>query len=126
MAHLIENRPDLDRGKLQRTRALMDAAIDDCLVTGYGSLVEGLTLPDLAVDRDASWQEAEILHWFDERGPEFFEPLEIWHVDVLGETFRRRVGRSPKSDRSYLPPWPVRAQRFGRRLVNAARRRLPV
>lgn len=46
MAHLIKNRPDLDRGKLQRTRAKMDAAIDDCLVTGYGPLVEGLTLPD--------------------------------------------------------------------------------
>ena len=88
--------------------------------------VEGLTFPDLAVDRDAAWQEAEILQWFGERGAEFFEPLEIWHVDVLRDTFRRRVGRSPKPDRSYLPPWPVRARRFGRRLVSAARRRLPM
>ena len=88
--------------------------------------LQGLTLPDLAVDRDASWQEAEVLQWFDERGPEFFEPLEIWHVDLLRDAFRRRVGRAPKPDRSYLPPWPARARHFGQRLVNAARRRLPM
>jgi hypothetical protein len=88
--------------------------------------LEGVTLPDLAVDREPSWQEAELLAWFEERGPEFFEPLEIWHVDVLREAFRRRVGRPPRPDRSYLPPWPVRARRFGRRIVSAARRRLPM
>lgn len=88
--------------------------------------VEGLGFPDLAVDRVPSWQERDILGWFGRRTPEFFEPLEIWHVGVLREEFRRRVGRAPVPDRSYLPPWRVRARRFGQRLVSAARRRLPV
>ncbi|HZL35399.1 MAG TPA: PIN domain-containing protein [Tepidisphaeraceae bacterium] len=35
-----------DPAKLARTRRLMDAAVPDCLVTGYESLIEGLVLPD--------------------------------------------------------------------------------
>ncbi len=90
------------------------------------SWVRDITFPDLAVDRIPSWQGRDILGWFDEHPPEFFEPLEIWHVGVLRDAFRRRVGRSPHPDRSYLPSWPVRAGRFGRRVLSAARRRLPV
>ena len=55
--------------------------------------------------------------WFDERGVEFFEPLEIWHVPALRAEFRRRAGRSPRPDRSYLPPRLVRAQALGRRVL---------
>jgi hypothetical protein len=88
--------------------------------------IEGVTFPDLAVDRLPSWQERDILGWFEAPGPGFFEPLEIWHIRLLRDEFRRRVGRSPRPDRSYLPTWPERARRFGRRVVGAARRRLPV
>ena len=88
--------------------------------------IADVTLPDLSIDHVPSWQEREIRGWFDERSPAFFEPLEIWHIPSLRAEFRRRVGRSPRPDRSYLPTWPVRAQGFGRRLVNAARRRLSV
>jgi len=88
--------------------------------------VEGVTFPDLAVDRLPSWQERDILGWFETHTPAFFEPLEIWHIRTLREEFRRRVGRSPEPDRSYLPSWPERARRFGQRVVSAARRRLPV
>ncbi len=87
--------------------------------------VDGLTMPDLSVDRLPSWQEREILGWFDQHSPEFFEPLEIWHVPSLRAEFRRRVGRSPRPDRSYRPSWPTRARRFARRVAGAARRRLP-
>ena len=79
-----------------------------------------------AVDREPSWQERDVLGWFDEHTPEFFEPLEIWHVAVLRDEFRLHAGRRPRPDRSYVPPWSVRAQRFGRRVLNAARRRLPI
>ena len=88
--------------------------------------VEGVSLPDPSADSVASWHQRDILHWFDEYGVERFEPLEIWHIDVLRDEFRRRTGRSPQPDRSYLPSWPTRARRLGRRLVSAARRRLPV
>lgn len=38
--------PDLEPAKLQRLRVRMNAAIPDCLVTGYEALIEGLKLPD--------------------------------------------------------------------------------
>jgi hypothetical protein len=85
---------------------------------------EGLTFPDLAIDREPSWNERDILAWFAERGPAFFEPLEIWHLAPLRDAFVRAVGRRPRPDRSYRPSWPVRARHFGRRVAAAARRRL--
>lgn len=43
---LLDNRQDLDKERLMRTRRLMDAAVADCLVTGYEGLIENLDLPD--------------------------------------------------------------------------------
>ncbi len=86
--------------------------------------LEAVTLPDTSVDSQPTWQEADILEWFDARGVEFFEPLEIWHVPALRREFRRRTGRGPRPDRSYLPPRLVRARAFGRRVFHAARRRI--
>jgi len=40
------DRPELNAEALARTRALMNRAVPDCLVTGYEHLVEGLDLPD--------------------------------------------------------------------------------
>jgi hypothetical protein len=88
--------------------------------------LEGITFPDLAIDQVPTWQETDILGWFDTYTPAFFEPLEIWHIGKLHKRFRRFVGRSPKPDRSYVPSWPARAQHLGRRIVGAARRRLPI
>jgi hypothetical protein len=43
----IRNRPELDRARLERASQLMDAAVLDCLVTGFEPLEAGLTsLPD--------------------------------------------------------------------------------
>ncbi len=44
--NLIENRPDLSPEKLARTRQLMNAAVPDCLVSGYEAITPGLSLPD--------------------------------------------------------------------------------
>ena len=87
---------------------------------------DDLTFPADDGDRLPSWHQRDILAWFDQHGIERFEPLEIWHVPALREEGRRRTGRRPRPDRSYLPPWPVRARRFGERIARAARRRLPV
>jgi predicted nucleic acid-binding protein len=43
---VLENRPDLKRAQLQRTRRLMNAHVLDCLVIGYENLIDGLVLPD--------------------------------------------------------------------------------
>ncbi len=86
--------------------------------------VAGLTFPDEAAGAKISWQERDILEWFDSRGVEFFEPLEIWHIPKLAQMFRHRTGRRPKPDRSYIPPLSHRARHFARRVVRGTRRRL--
>lgn len=47
ISNLLMRKPNLTRPKLERLRDLMDAAIKDCLVTGYEPLIDGLTLPDV-------------------------------------------------------------------------------
>jgi hypothetical protein len=37
MRDLLKNNPSVTRERLERTRSLMDAAIRDCLVTGFRS-----------------------------------------------------------------------------------------
>ncbi len=44
--NILENRPDLSLSQLKRTRALMNLAVPDCLVTGYEKLIPALNLPD--------------------------------------------------------------------------------
>ena len=43
---LHAKRPDLDEGRLQRTRKLMNLAVGDAVVTGYEPLIGSLHLPD--------------------------------------------------------------------------------
>jgi predicted nucleic acid-binding protein len=43
---LGRNRPDIPSSRLDRLRDLMNAAVRDCLVSGYEPLIEGLKLPD--------------------------------------------------------------------------------
>ena len=43
---LIRNEPHRDRATLEHTRDLMDQTTRDCLVTGYGTLISALDLPD--------------------------------------------------------------------------------
>jgi hypothetical protein len=44
--NLLENRSDLNRAQLERTRDLMNQHVRDCLVTDYEDLIPSLTLPD--------------------------------------------------------------------------------
>lgn len=43
---MSDNRPELTRQTLERTRDLMNQNAPDCLVTGYEPLIASLTLPD--------------------------------------------------------------------------------
>ena len=45
--NVLINRPDLTNDRLQRTRALMNSHVRDCLVIGYQDLIPSLTLPDM-------------------------------------------------------------------------------
>ena len=44
--NLLNNRPDLDPDKLQRTRELMNTNVPGAVVSGYEPLIGGLSLPD--------------------------------------------------------------------------------
>jgi hypothetical protein len=46
IAGVLRDRNDLTRAQLTRTRELMNAAVPDCLVTGYEHLIPAVTLPD--------------------------------------------------------------------------------
>lgn len=46
MRNVLADRPDLTAAQLQRTRALMDAAVPDALIVGHEKLIPSLTLPD--------------------------------------------------------------------------------
>ena len=46
MRSLLADRPDIDAGVLDRTRAVMDEHFPDAVVTGYGAIAAGLDLPD--------------------------------------------------------------------------------
>lgn len=59
------------------------------------SWLEGIPVDDLP-PCPPSWQWTEMQRLFDEKGVEFFEPLEIWHIPMLREEFIRRTGRPPR------------------------------
>jgi hypothetical protein len=44
--NVLERRPDLTEKQLNRTKDLMNSHVRDCLVEGYESLINNLTLPD--------------------------------------------------------------------------------
>jgi predicted nucleic acid-binding protein len=44
--NLLKNRPELKDETLRRTRALMNAAVPDCLITGYEPIIDSVVLPD--------------------------------------------------------------------------------
>ena len=43
---ILRRRPDLDEGRLERTRQLMNESVADCLVTGYEPFIGTVELPD--------------------------------------------------------------------------------
>ena len=46
MNNLLDDRPDLSRKSLEKTRDLMNANVRDCLITGYEARIPSLKLPD--------------------------------------------------------------------------------
>jgi predicted nucleic acid-binding protein len=46
LRNVLQDNRNLSPARLARTRNLMNAAVRDCLVTGYEDLIDSLTLPD--------------------------------------------------------------------------------
>ena len=46
MENVLEKYPDLQRARLERTKYLMELAVPDCLITGYGDIIETIECPD--------------------------------------------------------------------------------
>ncbi len=44
--NLVRDKPDISRAKAERVRDLLNAAVRDCLVTGYEGRIDALQLPD--------------------------------------------------------------------------------
>lgn len=86
--------------------------------------VEGIPLESIP-PCPPSWQWAEICRLFDEKGVEFFEPLELWHIPQLREEFFRRTGRFPR-DMDMLTRlrrgWRRERKRFDRWFVDMCRK----
>jgi predicted nucleic acid-binding protein len=47
MRNVLRNRPELSLDRLTRTKNLMNAKVDNCLVTGYEPIIPNLQLPDV-------------------------------------------------------------------------------
>ena len=109
---IFRDRPDLPRAQIERTRRLMDEAIDDAIVGGYEPLIETLALPDAddrhvlaaAIHCGASVivtanlrdfpSETLSLHGIEARHPDAFilELFKISPSEVVGALRRLRDG----------------------------------
>lgn len=45
----------------------------------------------------SSWHFDEIVQWFNQKGIEFFEPLQIWHIKELKDIFTKQTNKEPVS-----------------------------
>jgi hypothetical protein len=50
MRNLLADRPELERAKIERRRDQMDAALDDCLVTGYEAFAREIVSRVVEID----------------------------------------------------------------------------
>lgn len=65
----------------------------------------------------SSWHHDAIFAFFDKYGIEFFEPLQIWHVEELRAEFLKRVGREPKA--KTFNPLLIRLNNFKNKIRNS-------
>ncbi|WP_020559077.1 PIN domain-containing protein [Thiofilum flexile] len=122
--NLIKNRPDLNQELLEKTASMMNRAVMDALVTGYESLIDGLTLPD-ADDRHvvaaAIKGQAEVIVTFNLKDfpQDYLSEFDLWAqhpdefirdlIDLTPETVllaahrcRARLKNPPKLVDDYL------------------------
>lgn len=62
------------------------------------------------------WQYQDILKFFETKGIEFFEPLEIWHIPELHHMFVEKTGREPKI--KVFPKWLVYLNKIKNKILH--------
>jgi predicted nucleic acid-binding protein len=122
--NVLKNRPDLTMSQLNRTRLMMNAAVDNALVSGYEDIIDSLELPDpddrhvlaAAISSQANYIitfnlkdfPAAILDKFEieAQHPDRFisDSIDLNSAVVLAsaEACRQRLKNPPKSVEEYL------------------------
>jgi glycosyltransferase involved in cell wall biosynthesis len=60
--------------------------------------IDGIAgLPSIT-DSETTWYTTETLKYFDNKGIEFFEPLEVWYIDRYKQMFIKKTGREPRTE----------------------------
>ena len=68
-------------------------------VASYTIINQSIT----SYEQETDWRFTEILSWFDTYGIEYFEPLDIWDIDVFKKLFEKKIYRTPHP--TVLPTW---------------------
>lgn len=58
--------------------------------------LEGITGMDKIEDTANTSYDKQIMRYFDEKGIEFFEPMQIWHIKKYADMFISKIGRKPR------------------------------
>lgn len=57
--------------------------------------LDGLNLSDSIKLTEPGWQYNQVEEWFRKFGIDFFEPLQIWHIEAFHKQFVKTEGREP-------------------------------
>lgn len=90
---------DMGTGSAQRINHKYSETLDDphAEVTDVPSeWIEGIYLPESLKTGDAEYYMERIKDLFKKNGVEYFEPLQIWHIEELHNMFVEKMGREPK------------------------------
>lgn len=80
--------------------------------------VKDIVLPDTETETDDSnWYLIDIRDLFLKYGIEFFEPLQIWHIEELHQLFLNKTGREPKVE--IFPKWLIYLNKIKNKILHA-------
>lgn len=90
----------LGRGSARRINHRYEPTLDDKnakTVTIPESWIHGIQKLDSIEDNPHDWYDQGILNFFNTKGIETFEPLQIWHIKKYRDMFIEKMKRAPRS-----------------------------
>lgn len=67
-------------------------------------------------DSKDTWHRSETIEYFKKKGIDYFEPLQIWHIEEYRKLFIKETGRKPKP--KIFPRWLVVANTLKNKIKN--------